>query len=346
MKPNLYFMNKQIKINVETIKESFNYDYYEKYLNGLITRYKLQELLNCSDYELQLVFKDLKLKTRYDYLHNNTNHDFFDIIDKEEKAYILGLYLADGCLLNDKYISFSQTEKDKELVYLVKQFLCPNCHVGIKKKKKFSNEQYICKPMYRIRICSEHIHKTLEHYGMGERKTYSVNTDLSFIPKNQMIHFIRGYFDGDGTISLTKGVRSDGYEFENVTWRITSYKKDHLVIIHDFLNEYDIHSSIIKEKRGNYIISVDRKKDFIKLRDLLYNDATLYLKRKKEKFFSFMFNKKPLNKKVKTTNIITNKETIYESQSEAARYFGVSTTSLKKWIEKNKIVNDLKIEIV
>ena len=68
--------------------------------------------------------------------------------------------------------------------------------------------------------------------------------------------------------------------------------------------------------------------------------------RKKEKFFSFVFNKKPYNKKVKTTNIITNKETIYESQSEAARYFGVSTTSLKKWIEKNKIVNDLKIEII
>ena len=67
---------------------------------------------------------------------------------------------------------------------------------------------------------------------MGRRKTYTCNTDLSFIPDNLMIHFIRGYFDGDGTVGKTVGrKRKNNQKFENINLCIYSYKKDHLIII-------------------------------------------------------------------------------------------------------------------
>lgn len=33
-----------------------------------------------------------------------TNHTIFDKIDTEQKAYILGFYIADGCVINGKYL--------------------------------------------------------------------------------------------------------------------------------------------------------------------------------------------------------------------------------------------------
>lgn len=337
-------MSKVNRKIINDIKEKFDYGYYQKYLDGDITRYELCNFIKCNDYQLGLILKELDLKTRYQYLHDNTNHNFFNNIDKEEKSYILGLYLADGCITYPNRISFSQTEKDKELIYIVRKFLCPCCNIIITKEKKIFNGKYIMNPMYRIHICSSEIHNTLESYGIGERKTYFCDTDLSFIPKDQMIHFIRGYFDGDGTISLTKGTKSDGYKFENVTCRITSYKKDHLLIIHDFLlNEYNIHSNIIKERRGNYIISIDRKKDFILLRDLLYKNATLYLKRKRDKFFDVSFDMIPLKRKVKLVNISTNEEKIYESLTSISKVFNVSVTSIRNWMKNKKIINGYKI---
>lgn len=67
---------------------------------------------------------------------------------------------------------------------------------------------------------------------MGKRKTYTCNTDLSFIPDNLMIHFIRGYFDGDGTVCKISGIRTrKNQKYENITVRISSYKKEHLIIL-------------------------------------------------------------------------------------------------------------------
>lgn len=310
--------------------------------------------MNCSDYLLNFVFKELNLEIKTNYIDNQTKHDFFDIIDSEEKAYILGLYLADGyCDSKNHRITFNQTEADIELINIVKNAICPTARLIYRKSRKFMgiyNKIINGKPMYSISIHSPHICKTLESYGMGNRKTYLCNTDLSFIPDEYMIHFIRGYFDGDGTTCIVRGTTTKNRKYENVTVRIISYRKEHLFKIQTFLKSmYNITTTIHQESRPNSncsLICINNKPDFIKFRELLYKDAHYYLKRKKDKMLEIKFEIKSLKKCVKRTNTTTNEVMMYPTLHEAARDFNVSNTSIKNWIKLNKIVNNYRWEFI
>lgn len=125
-------MTERIKQQIDYIVQNFDYELYNQYLNGNVKRYQLCEKFKCTDYILSVLFKTLNLKTRYDLFDEHTKHDFFDCIDSEIKAYLLGFYLADGSMDDNNRISFSQTEKDSELLYLVRDYLCPISHISIR----------------------------------------------------------------------------------------------------------------------------------------------------------------------------------------------------------------------
>lgn len=59
---------------------------------------------------------------------NTVNDKFFDTIDCEEKAYLLGFFIADGCINIPKNrslgrFSINQSEDDKEIVKAFKKYL-------------------------------------------------------------------------------------------------------------------------------------------------------------------------------------------------------------------------------
>lgn len=93
-------------------------------------------------------------------------------------------------------------------------------------------------------------------------------------------HFIRGYFDGDGTVGIYKylsksdsvtlrsGISSGSEAFLNTLLQ-------HLPVKHKVIHKYDLYT---------FNLSV---KDSIAFYDYLYKDATVYLDRKKLKFEEF-----------------------------------------------------------
>lgn len=59
---------------------------------------------------------------------NTIKDDFFDIINSEEKAYLLGFFIADGCInkttaRSNGRFSINQSEDDKEIVKAFKKYL-------------------------------------------------------------------------------------------------------------------------------------------------------------------------------------------------------------------------------
>lgn len=59
---------------------------------------------------------------------NTVNDEFFDIIDCEEKSYLLGFFIADGCInkttsRSEGRFSINQSEEDKEVVKSFKEHL-------------------------------------------------------------------------------------------------------------------------------------------------------------------------------------------------------------------------------
>lgn len=282
---------KSTKEKLLLLEKTFTKEIYEKYLHGQIKMSDLPIILGVNLYIIETYMKNNGLKFRRDVLKESINDIFFDEINTEEKAYMLGYYYADGSCNNKSYtITMVQTKKDSYIIELFKK-LSP--YTKITETKEYYNKAngHVSKPVLSISINSKHMVDTITKYGIGENKTYVPVLNFSFIPKELMIHFIRGYFDGDGTVSVTKGKRKiKGREcnYCNYTWSILCHNKEPLVAIKDFLEkEYNIFSNIIKEARGNYIILINRKIDFFKFREILYNNANYFLKRKKEKYFSY-----------------------------------------------------------
>ena len=128
------------------------------------------------------------------------NEHYFDEIDTQNKAYILGFLYADGCNFPKKgTISMSLEERDKGIL----DRICYEMHnehplefIDYSNKHDFG---YTYKNQYRLLMFSSQMCEALESHGMVPNKSLV----LSFpnIREDLLPHFIRGYFDGDGSIA-------------------------------------------------------------------------------------------------------------------------------------------------
>lgn len=285
-------MTGKIRKDLERLIDVFKIEDYNDYVLGKISFTDLLIKYNSTEYLFNLLFKSLNLQKRRKIIEENTRHDFFDCIDTEIKAYLLGFYYADGSLnAQRKRIRISIDFNDIEIINLFREYIAPLNVIGEyfkSKEKKNKTKTHL----NSIQIYSPHIVETLTKYGMGHRKTYNDIADLSFIQDNVMRHFIRGYFDGDGCVYYHKGKKKcklknakiKEYEYTNRLWYIISYTKPHLVIIQNWLYRNGIKANVYNDGRDNYILSVTKKDSFFKLRDLLYNNSNFFLKRKRDKF--------------------------------------------------------------
>lgn len=136
------------------------------------------------------------------------NEHIFDIIDTEEKAYWLGFIFADGYIAsipkNGKpHYNFEVSLKgsDVEHLYKLQKFF-----QVIGNRVKISsiicnNKQYF---RCRFALTNKHLWETLNSYGCTPKKSLTLKfpNENIFKSKDLIRHFIRGYFDGDGSLGL------------------------------------------------------------------------------------------------------------------------------------------------
>lgn len=140
------------------------------------------------------------------------NHDAFATLTKES-AYLLGLITSDGNIIySDKpwkrwNISIGST--DIEIVNCFKRIVdTPNKIVEVKPRKKVIFPQgniCNCKRSYQIKIDSRKIYEDLTNIGLMPNK--SLKLQEIHCPDEIFSHFLRGVFDGDGSISIRKNRR-------------------------------------------------------------------------------------------------------------------------------------------
>lgn len=200
------------------------------------------------------------------------NHFYFDE-ESSNMAYILGLWASDGTVRKDSNeMKLTLQENDSEILEKIAQEL----------EYKGSIKHYITKTGYKnatLTFTSERIKKKFTEYGIIPQKTFHFVFPIH-LEKKYWIDFIRGYFDGDGTIS-TAGASA-------IRFQICSAIEETLAIIVDFLDkEYNIPPVLIQLRTdGLYYFqySTTATKMIYKI---LYTPSSLYLKRKYEKFKSF-----------------------------------------------------------
>lgn len=133
--------------------------------------------------------------------------------------------------------------------------------------------------MYQLIINSTKLCKDLVLNGVIPAKTgkevFPKNLDKKFVR-----HFIRGYFDGDGTVYIDKTRNSLRIAFSGNELFLIELKRI-------LIKENILSSSTKICKQGNkecYSFHINKKEDIVNFFNYLYKDSIVYLKRKYDKF--------------------------------------------------------------
>lgn len=199
-------------------------------------------------------------------------------IDSPEKAYLLGLFYSDGCIhsSNGSYCaSIVLHEDDKYLLdIIVDKF------PFFKLSKKTNHAWSI--------ICTKKaIIKDLQANGMYFRKSTD-NKELLRLPnldKELIHHFIRGYFDGDGSVYKQKQgntkIDIGGTGFNMIT--------DIIKVLYDngiTVNMTCKYAGTGLRKHDFYVLYTSSDKISKQFANYIYRDCEdLYLKRKYDKLY-------------------------------------------------------------
>ena len=115
-------------------------------------------------------------------------------------SYVFGFIVADGCIVVAKErpnrpFTFNITSVDKKHLYKIRKVLDSEHKIS----KKTGGGKNIA---FQIQIRNQIIVKDLRRLGIFPRKTSCLNQMK--IPKKYFPDFVRGFFDGDGTVYIYK----------------------------------------------------------------------------------------------------------------------------------------------
>lgn len=199
------------------------------------------------------------------------NYHYFDAIDDEHKAYWLGFIYADGYVTNNTF-GIKLQESDCGHLEKLKMDLQSDHKIGhYVSTSGYSNQSSYC----MIGINDTHQVETLIAKGVSRRKSKIVDfPSEDIVPPHLVPHFIRGYFDGDG--SVYGSVKSPCASFDGNELFLNTL----LSILHPIV---DTESKLYKD-RSIYCIKLGGSRIIKKLYDYLYTDCTICLCRKRERF--------------------------------------------------------------
>jgi hypothetical protein len=245
----------------------------DDYLLGLSYNL-LSEKYNICTWSIGNVLRKNNIKSRI--RKHSCNEDYFEKIDSDEKAYWLGLLFADGYVRKRK--QFNGKHKQGGVVGISlkngDEYLLEKLIIDLGSTYKLTKQIKDGFLSYKLEINSSKMADDLIKLGCVPNKSLVLlppNLDDEFIS-----HFIRGYFDGDGSIGKYGGRIKFSLLGTNdlLTW-----------ILNYFKNKGMKTTPKISKKKNIYSIQVNSKSDIELIENNLYNSSgKYYLKRKKEKF--------------------------------------------------------------
>jgi len=204
------------------------------------------------------------------------NENVFECIDTPEKAYWVGFLLADGHLSSKSGIQISLAKYDDILLKRFASF------VGCDDPNLWSSPRRHPKAMFNFQ--SKKMGKDLRDKGFDDWKDGTSQVILDSIPDYLFHHFVRGYFDGDGSISYQRIRLKSGLKGHKMHWTASIVCKfeNHLRAIGSRL---PIATWKVKERTTIFTLLFSNKSNVRSLGEYIYQDVEeLFLDRKKVRF--------------------------------------------------------------
>lgn len=199
----------------------------------------------------------------------------------EYSEYFLGLLLTDGSITKEKSssrnygINLSLSEEDSYIVEAFRNWASPKSKLSRIYQK--INGSY----MYSTTITNIEMEEWLRRKGNFIRKSYEckIYTPITW-------HILRGIFDGDGGFSVSG---------KHLNFFICGASKVFMNQIAAFLKKNNIIPHFREDKNRRvplYYMEVYKVNEVLKLGELMYNNAHIFINRKYEKWLAFYENKR------------------------------------------------------
>lgn len=254
------------------------------------TQKDIAQLFNCSQTNVSALLRrrSIKCRERKDVFKNQKYHDinisFFKEINSEESAYFLGFLYADGNMQTKKAaycVTLKLKSNDQIILEKFRDIMSPSSPIKITKNKNSPNEYSY------FRVNQKEVCVQLEALGCVPNKSL-ILTFPTQVPANLIRHFLRGYSDGDGTIYKN---HFKNKKTINTIWKIVSTKQFCEQTAKILQEELGVNcSQSLSRPQTNKIttaLSVGGNLQVKKVLNWLYQDATIYLPRKYEKYLEF-----------------------------------------------------------
>lgn len=203
----------------------------------------------------------------YDQRQYIVDDNFFNTIDTEEKAYILGFWMADGYVSQDhNSIQITLQYSDRHILQMMKQAFHTNYPITSNQEKNITT----------LRIVSKQLVRDLVELNVVQKKSLILlPPPHDSVPQEMYPHLVRGYFDGDGSIWYDKSVNQ--------------YRMDMLgtyAVLDDFRKRLNWVENKIRFTQNNITCRMGyggnhRVYDNL---SVLYQDAHIFLQRKYQKY--------------------------------------------------------------
>jgi hypothetical protein len=267
----------------------------------------------------------------------------FKTIDSEIKAYFLGFMYGDGCIsiVGKRYnVRISIVIEDS---YILDQF-CKYFPI-IKSPKSFDYSKYNKNQKIQryINLASPPAVRDLLTHGLVTRKSCENKEKLTFpkMDKEFIHHFIRGFFDADGTICNVKKRPHMRYV------DMGGVSKKFIYAVRKTLKKFNIDSFCRnKQNKGQrqlfYIIYFINSNQILKLIKFLYKDATIFLTRKKALFDSFRIVDKVAERNIHCPYCNSTKTTLNGYRHPSQRMY---CENCKKRFSIRKLITNPPFEV-
>ncbi|NHN28549.1 LAGLIDADG family homing endonuclease [Paenibacillus agricola] len=194
--------------------------------------------------------------------------DFFDAWNPE-MAYVLGLLFADGNLSDNRF-RLQLQEKDKQHVLDVAALLgIDSAYIFRCRSKQFGTFSY------GFSVSRRDVARRLIELGLTPKKSKTML--FPEVPEQYMSHFIRGYFDGDGSICISSKQLLVQFSCGSVAF------SERLRSILSKALKHDVKMRVDK-RTNSYNVAFHSTRLGKLFYKYLYTRSTIHLKRKKDKF--------------------------------------------------------------
>ena len=256
------------------------------------------------------------------------NEHFLDELDSPEKLYFLGWVYSDGCIDKDENLTkIGLSPKDIEILQKLNDL--------VESDREISIDEDIA----TLSLTSKHFKERLGELGCMPNKSLIIKWP-HFIPDKYLKDFIRGYYDGDGSISIrqSKNGTYNGMLSVVGTYDFCSNLKDKLKKLLN-ITTFNI------ETYSNGIttnLTLNYQDDVLKFLNWMYEDTTIQLERKYQKYLTLknsrsgdFYNKSAIHKRMKEKRTeILERHKNGESCGSIARDLNVAKSTICRIVKK------------